>query len=486
MNTLPIKTLYIELTHACNQSCRFCYLDGGIHRKIEEMTTEEIKKIFKEFMEQGGKYAIITGGEALVRKDCFEILDYVDTLGIPFSFASNSLLTSQERLERLAGYRNLDIYFTSLLGSTKEKHERIAGNNSYDKVFKAIEFFDSRGIDTYVQVTLINDYVDDIPDIAELLFKYKRCTVKFTPASTLGGDRDRKENRELLVPKERFAYFLEQVNKVGEQYPGRIEGANIMDYDEVWNYLKEYQEEDYYALTYGFLAIRPDGTKSFSCNMNNPYTFGNAKNGLAVNVDESLLDYIEVLRAAEVSVLEKSRSNIVELDVETDQYILSYYRKVHTNRLVVKEVIGTGDRIQVAKDILDVLPEWFGIPESTAEYVRGSANNLMWGAYMNGNVIGFLSLKLHNEYTAEIYVMGVRKEYHRHGIGRVLFEEAYRWCKGNEIEFLQVKTVSELSDDCYYAATREYYKKMGFKPFESMPQLWDDTNPCLIMILSIK
>jgi organic radical activating enzyme len=278
------------------------------------MTTEEIKKIFKEFKEQGGKYAIITGGEALVRKDCFEILDYVDTLGIPFSFASNSLLTSQERLERLAGYKNLDIYFTSLLGSTKEKHERIAGNNSYDKVFKAIEFF-------------------DISDIAELLTKYQGCTVKFTPASTLGQDRDRKENRELLVPKERFGYFLEQVKKVREQYPGRIEGANIMDYDEVWDYLMEYQEEDYYALTYGFLAIRPDGTKSFSCNMNNPYTFGNARSGLAVNVDEELLDYIEVLREAEKSVLEKSRSNIVELDVDTDRYILSYYRKVHTKSL---------------------------------------------------------------------------------------------------------------------------------------------------------
>ena len=29
MNFLKINTLYIELTHACNQHCKHCYLNGG-------------------------------------------------------------------------------------------------------------------------------------------------------------------------------------------------------------------------------------------------------------------------------------------------------------------------------------------------------------------------------------------------------------------------------------------------------------------------
>lgn len=65
MDCLKISTLYIELTHACNQHC---YLNGGIHYTVAEMTSEQIKKIFRKFKEQGGRSAIITGGEPLVRK----------------------------------------------------------------------------------------------------------------------------------------------------------------------------------------------------------------------------------------------------------------------------------------------------------------------------------------------------------------------------------------------------------------------------------
>lgn len=35
---LKIRTLYFEITHGCNQSCKHCYLDGGIHHKIRELS----------------------------------------------------------------------------------------------------------------------------------------------------------------------------------------------------------------------------------------------------------------------------------------------------------------------------------------------------------------------------------------------------------------------------------------------------------------
>ncbi|SHJ76947.1 4Fe-4S single cluster domain-containing protein [Hathewaya proteolytica DSM 3090] len=102
MKYLQIKTLYIEVTHACNQHCKHCYLDGGIHNKVAEMSTEQIKKILKEFKEQGGRYIILTGGEPIMRKDIFEIMDYIEELEIPFNFASNGLAMSQEKLKKLA------------------------------------------------------------------------------------------------------------------------------------------------------------------------------------------------------------------------------------------------------------------------------------------------------------------------------------------------------------------------------------------------
>ncbi len=104
MDYYRLNSLYIEVTHACNQCCRHCYLDGGIHHKKEEMTTEQIKSIFAEFKAQGGRYVIFTGGEPLMRSDMFELLDCLEMLNLRFTFASNSLGMNKEHLEKLASY----------------------------------------------------------------------------------------------------------------------------------------------------------------------------------------------------------------------------------------------------------------------------------------------------------------------------------------------------------------------------------------------
>lgn len=327
METLKIRTLYMELTHACNQQCKFCYLDGGIHHKIQELTTEEIKDIFLKFKEQGGRYAVITGGEPAVRKDCFDILNYVDSLDIPFTFASNSLLMNTERLNRLASLKNLDLYFTSILGSTEQENNKIAGNNSFRKVHDALTFFENKGISTYVQCTLINEYIDKMPVIAEDLLKYKNCTVKFTPTASLGIKECTDELEKLIVPRGKFAYFHDMVEKLKKQYPGHIEDGNIMNYNQIFSYIKDYKDEKLYSLCYGFFAVRPDGTKSFSCNMNNPYTFGNAKDGIEIAIDKNVLNYVQILREAEASALEKSKVSIVEFDTEVDGKIKEIYER---------------------------------------------------------------------------------------------------------------------------------------------------------------
>ena len=81
-------------------------------------------------------------------------------------------------------------------------------------------------------------------------------------------------------------------------------------------------------------------------------------------------------------------------------------------------------RTAVARSILESLPDWFGIPEATEEYIADSKNRPFFCAYDGEKPIGFLYLKETGRHTVELAVMGVRKEYHRQGIGRKLFEEA--------------------------------------------------------------
>lgn len=141
---------------------------------------------------------------------------------------------------------------------------------------------------------------------------------------------------------------------------------------------------------------------------------------------------------------------------------------------------------EISEIILEALPEWFGIPEATKMYINESCNQPFLAAMEEDEPVGFISMKVNNQYTVEIFVMGILPEYHKRGIGRTLFDKVYSWAKDRGYEYLQVKTLDESHPDVHYAGTRNYYLSMGFRPLECLPELWGKENPCLIMVQYIK
>jgi len=153
--------------------------------------------------------------------------------------------------------------------------------------------------------------------------------------------------------------------------------------------------------------------------------------------------------------------------------------------LILRKIKKENLKIEITTNILNNLPSWFGIPSAITEYAKESSKMPYWAVYENDNAVGFIALKQHNKYASEIYVMGIKEEHHRKGIGKVLIQVCCDFCKENDIEFLQVKTLDESNPDSSYAKTREFYMAMGFRPLECFTELWDESNPCLIMIMHI-
>lgn len=138
----------------------------------------------------------------------------------------------------------------------------------------------------------------------------------------------------------------------------------------------------------------------------------------------------------------------------------------------------------IARTILESLPDWFGIPESTEEYIADSKGRPFFCAYADDVPVGFLYLKETGRHTVELAVMGVLKEYHRQGVGRKLFAEAKNEAKQLGYSFIQVKTVQMGRYDIY-DDTNRFYLSLGFKELELFPTLWDECNPCQIYIMAI-
>ena len=79
----------------------------------------------------------------------------------------------------------------------------------------------------------------------------------------------------------------------------------------------------------------------------------------------------------------------------------------------IVEIINDVEKKNITRDILEALPDWFGIPESREEYIEDSSGKNFFCAYKDEKPVGFLYLKQTGRDTVELAVMGVLKEHHQ-------------------------------------------------------------------------
>jgi len=148
--------------------------------------------------------------------------------------------------------------------------------------------------------------------------------------------------------------------------------------------------------------------------------------------------------------------------------------------MTVVEVADPAERSRICEAVLRDLPDWFGIEDATAAYIRDVAE-------LPTLAIGddaFVALKTHNPRAAEVYVMGVRRERHRQGLGAALLDVGEAYLRERGVEYLQVKTLGPSRPDDGYERTRRFYEARGFVPLEELHDLWDG-NPCLLLVKRI-
>jgi Acetyltransferases len=151
------------------------------------------------------------------------------------------------------------------------------------------------------------------------------------------------------------------------------------------------------------------------------------------------------------------------------------------NHMEIEEVFDPYLKSNICNDILRKLPDWFGIETSIVDYTNKVCKMQFYAAFESKNPIGFIAIKMHNPFTAEVCVMGILSEYQRQGVGTSLIECAEKYCFINDIKYLTVKTLDSSAIYEPYDRTRNFYKKIGFIPLEVFTTIWDEANPCLFL-----
>ena len=151
---------------------------------------------------------------------------------------------------------------------------------------------------------------------------------------------------------------------------------------------------------------------------------------------------------------------------------------------MIKEITDASQKKAIARQILEALHDWFEVDESREQFIAESADQPFFAAIENDKPVGFLCLKQTGKETVELAVMGVLKEYHRHGLGRQLFDAAKAEAAKQGYQFMQVKTVQMgYYDD--YDRTNKFYLSLGFKELEVIECIWGKENPCQIYVMRL-
>jgi radical SAM protein with 4Fe4S-binding SPASM domain len=104
----------LALTYRCQNDCPHCYVERP--KDFPEMSTEQWKRVIDRCWEQGIPHLTFTGGEATLRPDLVELIQYAEDLGIITGLQTNGRkLRDRAYLDRLllAGLDHIQITLES-------------------------------------------------------------------------------------------------------------------------------------------------------------------------------------------------------------------------------------------------------------------------------------------------------------------------------------------------------------------------------------
>lgn len=128
--------IQISVTNRCCCKCIMC--DYWKLNTTNELDIEEIKNILNQAREIGVKTCNLYGGEPMMRRDIFELIEYANNLGFEVEMISNGFLIDKTNAKKLArsGLKNITISIDAI----GDVHDEIRGvRGAYNKAILAIQ-----------------------------------------------------------------------------------------------------------------------------------------------------------------------------------------------------------------------------------------------------------------------------------------------------------------------------------------------------------
>jgi MoaA/NifB/PqqE/SkfB family radical SAM enzyme len=179
----------LELTHACNLRCGFCYTDSPRHtlQRTPDLSDGAWLAIAEEAADLGVIEVVLTGGEPLLRPDLtFELLERLGPRGIGLTLNTNGWFVDNAVADRLASVAGLQVA-VSIDGATPALHDASRGvPGSWRRAVEATSRLLDRGVRVQVVHVVTPDNEHAFPAFLEQMWTLGVTSARVTPVLAVG------------------------------------------------------------------------------------------------------------------------------------------------------------------------------------------------------------------------------------------------------------------------------------------------------------
>lgn len=163
----PLYYAYYAITDGCNLRCPYCYASSE-KCLPGELNTAESMDLVSQVADLGGKVIVFTGGEPMLRKDLFRIVEHANESGLRSHIITNAtMIRTPEVAKRFADlFKAVTI---SVDGGTAQAHDRTRGKGAFARTRRALRLLNEAGVAPMINHIVTSDNVEELESFATFL-----------------------------------------------------------------------------------------------------------------------------------------------------------------------------------------------------------------------------------------------------------------------------------------------------------------------------
>ena len=205
------ELLILDVTHKCNLKCNICEIAKDGSR--DELSAAAINNLICQSINWGIKELALSGGEALLREDIFEILEFVRERKYSLGILTNGILLDEDFIKRLLPYlaSNAVSLVISLDAISAHIHDDIRGlRGCFKKTREALSRLSELkkaypNLNFNTISIILNENLEELLPLVNFLKELNVNSIQFQPllANNLIM-KERSDNAKYWIPPERF------------------------------------------------------------------------------------------------------------------------------------------------------------------------------------------------------------------------------------------------------------------------------------------